>query len=63
VTQETTPVCELCRFWSAPTQARDEGVGRWGRCLRYPPTITGGRTEWPRTYGYEWCGEFHEGSQ
>lgn len=56
--------CCTCRYWS-----KCPGTDT-GSCRRHTPTVffvdygnpedTGTATEWPRTHGTEWCGEYEE---
>jgi len=55
--------CKTCRYWS---EVEETG---YGQCRRHTPTVfyflnadgmgnSLPRTEWPRTHGLRWCGEY-----
>ncbi len=47
-------ICDYCTHWK-----RDHSGMGW--CRRYPPPSIAKNedTDWPRTSGFDWCGEFH----
>lgn len=53
--------CKTCRFW----EGREYGGNGCYACRRRAPVacdykIAGRQSEWPKTYGHEWCGEWEQ---
>ncbi len=55
--------CSSCKFW------KKEKEGDMGLCLEHPPFLRkmawhgvaqSDYVIWPKTYDYQWCGEYKE---
>lgn len=48
--------CSSCRFWCF--SGKTELGGHFGECRKNPPILLTDRSDWPKSYAHDWCGEF-----